>query len=1273
LIHFYKRLCNLATLKRSRKERESEEDGWAGRREAAVEREAGPRRERVPAAGLGDMSSDTGEEGSHCNRDSEPESPDRLPEQSLEDLARAAVIASSSDDNARVTSDDSDEQNESPLKLKEKSERKRKKSNSSEGETRPKSKKLSLLSMKLSESDSSEDEKKYRARMEKRSARVSAGAATKHGGDSSDSSDIAAQTSGKKKKQQRRRKILVESGHEESSEDQSPSEDDMPEEATKKKPLPKKKKKSSSSDEESDSESDETLKKRKRGKDGSDSGENKEDESPTKRHNIKKLIKDKNLAEETKTAAAEERERRKRVEERKVSYNNTFGDTSGLPQDKDAILDKLVLDFDPETKKILVEVNRKLVKKLKPHQANGIKFMWESVFESVSQIKAGKMPGGAILAHCMGLGKTLQSVSLAHTVMTQRKVALERVMVICPVNVVKNWQDEFHKWLPGDLALDVTEMSAEKDNWGRADRIDYWYKEGGVLLIGYDMFRNLTKENNTKFKKKQKEVFHRCLLDPGPQLVICDEGHLLKNEKSAINKAVNRIKTPRRIILTGTPLQNNLKEYYEMVNFVKPNLMGTRKEFMNRFVNPIVNGQHSDSTDRDVNTMKKRSFILNDLIKGCMQRLDYNVLVPYLMPKQEYVIMIQLTDFQKKLYRFYLENYAKAGQIGSDGKLEGGKKGGLFYDVQNLSRVWNHPYILKLSKQRKEAKEGIASDDDDDDLKDFINDEDAIYDDEDSDIQEVDEDGYGVPKTRPGKPLDVDTNTEVVSGSSAWWNQFLDDDQLLDDITLGSKMVLLMDILKECALIGDKVLVFSQSILSLNLIEDFLGKVNDAHESAVGKESAMADYLDTWIPGKDYYRMDGSTPAETRKLWCKFFNRATSHRMRLFLISTKAGGLGINLVAANRVIIFDASWNPSHDVQSIFRVFRFGQTKPVYVYRFLAKGTMEEKIYDRQVTKQSLAARVVDEQQIESHFTMNELAELYEFNDEPMSARPTPVVPEDRLLAEVVDKHKVAVWNIHKHDSLLENKVDENLTEEERKAAWDEYEQEKTGLIQTNVGMENLQQFGMMLQTMLPKSGDGRIMASPINPMAIQAQLRQMNPELSHEELVTRTRAAIMQLQNMHRTQTPVMVNKNTLNVGQRQTTGYDQSFYQAEMAKAKAMIQQQYPGMYRFRGPTPPGAPSMPGPGPNYMQQMQMMRQQRANSPSEVITLDDQPPPHAGPSMARGRGRGGRGGRRGRPRLDPDTDLDFSPEPSALSQQEMIARLQQSGMQVTSKAQPES
>jgi len=215
-------------------------------------------------------------------------------------------------------------------------------------------------------------------------------------------------------------------------------------------------------------------------------------------------------------------------------------------------------------------------------------------------------------------------------------------------------------------------------------------------------------------------------------------------------------------------------------------------------------------------------------------------------------------------------------------------------------------------------------------------------------------------------------------------------------------------------------------------------------------------------------------------------------------------------------------------------------------------------------------------------------------------------------------------------------------------------------VIQTNIGIENTQQFGEMLQGMLPRSGDGRIMASPINPMAIQLQLRQMNPELPHEELVQRTRAAILQLQNLHRIQTPVILNENTLSVGQRNTTGYDQSYYQAEMAKAKAMINQQYPGMYRFgfRGPSPtpgPSVPGMPRPGP-----------------SDVITLDGAPEPpmmrmpiRAPISAPRGGARG-RGGRRGRPRLDPDTDLDFSPEPSNINSAMILARLQQAGVNVS-------
>merc|ERR1719266_767903 len=396
-------------------------------------------------------------------------------------------------------------------------------------------------------------------------------------------------------------------------------------------------------------------------------------------------------------------------------------------------------------------------------------------------------------------------------------------------------------------------------------------------------------------------------------------------------------------------------------------------------------------------------------------------------------------------------------------------------------------------------------------------------------------------------------------------------------------MVLLMDILKESYLIGDKVLVFSQSLLSLDLIEKFLSV------------AAYDDTYGTWNHGKDYFRMDGSTGPDVRKKWCSYFNNKKNNDMRLFLISTKAGGLGINLVAANRVIIFDASWNPAHDVQSIFRVYRFGQEKPVYVYRFLAKGTMEEKIYDRQVTKQSLSARVVDEHQIESHFTMNELEELYEFKDEPLSEKPIPTVPKDRLLAELVEKHKDLVWNIHNHDSLLENKVDENLTEEERKRAWEEFEQEKKGFIQQRADPMMLAQMQAAQQM------------QSLNPMAIQAQLRAMYPEMSHEEVMARTRWTIMQLQSQMQGQ---------MYGGQQQGYGYgsqlamqqqmqqqqqrllaQQQNKQSREEHQKVVLQQAQMALRQSMGL------------PSHQQQQQRTNMSRTGGNQDVITLDDESP----------------------------------------------------------------
>lgn len=170
--------------------------------------------------------------------------------------------------------------------------------------------------------------------------------------------------------------------------------------------------------------------------------------------------------------------------------------------------------------------------------------------------------------------------------MTSFPEQIKHTLILAPVNTLKNWEDEFYKWLDKDLEddIEVYEISGEKDNWGRCDRLDYWRRKGGAMILGYDMYRNLTNDKAKKFKKKQKEVFLKTLVDPGPDLVICDEGHILKNTKSALNIAMNKIKTRRRIILTGTPLQNNLSEYFAMVNFVKPNLIGSYQEFRNRRV-----------------------------------------------------------------------------------------------------------------------------------------------------------------------------------------------------------------------------------------------------------------------------------------------------------------------------------------------------------------------------------------------------------------------------------------------------------------------------------------------------------------------------------------------------------------------------------------------------------------------------------------------------------------------------------------------------------------
>lgn len=278
---------------------------------------------------------------------------------------------------------------------------------------------------------------------------------------------------------------------------------------------------------------------------------------------------------------------------------------------------------------------------------------------------------------------------------------------------------------------------------------------------------------------------------------------------------MNRLKTLRRIVLTGTPLQNNLKEYFCMVQFIKPNLLGTYKEYLNRFVNPIINGQYTDSTLHDIQLMRKRSHILHKLLDGIVQRRDYSVLAPYLPPKHEYVLFLTLTETQIKLYRHYMNHYARKSADGSN------KTSFLFVDFQSLQRICTHPRVLlDKSIENKLAKDKLDDSEEESEgsLKDFINDNDE---DESSRSSKSgsgsssDDGGSKEPVQRKrvtraaraaAKEKGEDLELEVIEEpqEKEWWQDYCDGDEL-NVIEHGTKLKMLFEILKECEQIGDKV------------------------------------------------------------------------------------------------------------------------------------------------------------------------------------------------------------------------------------------------------------------------------------------------------------------------------------------------------------------------------------------------------------------------------------------------------------------------------------
>jgi hypothetical protein len=327
---------------------------------------------------------------------------------------------------------------------------------------------------------------------------------------------------------------------------------------------------------------------------------------------------------------------------------------------------------------------------------------------------------------------------------------------------------------------------------------------------------------------------------------------------------------------------------------------------------------------------------------------------------------------------------------------------------------------------------------------------------EDDDMEEedlLDTDWWKLRSFHSSSSTTIPTNPPVLSN--------------LDLIMLSSKMTTLLSLLALSVKAKDKMIVFSQSIPTLDLIELFLQSTNwgEVIESNPPQDESKLNpffgssksLFSDWKHKVDYLRIDGST--NNRQKVINDFNGDS--KIKVILISTKAGNMGINLQAANRVVLFDCSWNPAYDLQATFRSWRLGQTRNVFVYRLISAGTMEEKIYKRQVQKQALAARVVDAQMPDNIFTAEEQAELFEFDEANMNIeaeiekvksviRSGPAA--DSVLEKFVDTYgQKFLKSFEDNDFLLIDKENEHLNEEERKEAEDEFEREvaasKRGLI----------------------------------------------------------------------------------------------------------------------------------------------------------------------------------------------------------------------------------
>ncbi|CAB4256680.1 similar to Saccharomyces cerevisiae YBR245C ISW1 Member of the imitation-switch (ISWI) class of ATP-dependent chromatin remodeling complexes [Maudiozyma barnettii] len=458
---------------------------------------------------------------------------------------------------------------------------------------------------------------------------------------------------------------------------------------------------------------------------------------------------------------------------------------------------------------------------LRPYQIQGLNWL-------VSLHKSGL---AGILADEMGLGKTLQTISFLGYLRYIEKVR-GPFLVIAPKSTLNNWLREINKWTP---EVNAFILQGDKDERAKLVSNTLMECKFDIVVASYEIII------------REKAAFRKF----DWQYIVIDEAHRIKNEESMLSHVLREFTSRNRLLITGTPLQNNLHELWALLNFLLPDIFADSQDFDDWF--------SSESSEEEKDKIVKQ---LHTVLQPFLLRRIKNEVETSLLPKQELNLYVGMSSMQKKWYRKILEKDLDAVN-GANGNKE--SKTRLLNIVMQLRKCCNHPYLF---------------------------------------------DG-----AEPGPPYTTDEHLVFNS----------------------AKLLVLDKLLRRLKKEGSRVLIFSQMSRVLDILEDYC-----------------------YLRDFNYCRIDGSTAHEDRIEAIDDYNAPDSDKF-LFLLTTRAGGLGINLTSADIVVLFDSDWNPQADLQAMDRAHRIGQKKQVKVFRFVTDNSVEEKILERATQKLRLDQLVIQQ------------------------------------------------------------------------------------------------------------------------------------------------------------------------------------------------------------------------------------------------------------------------------------------------------------------------